>query len=657
MENSSSRIICAVPLSKPEDCEGETPIYREPRAVNGLTKEIKRIPHVKTLQDLHDYCGKTYENSDCLGMRTKLSDGTLGPFVFNSYKSIYNTSKKAGSAILNLDLAPIVTGENGLPDYRMIAIYAKNRMEWTILDIAACLYGITVIPIFDALAGEALSHIFNQTGCTNIFTAEANVDRFLKDAVEGKLGKLSNIICLNNYTFAQKELAKQANITLMSWEEFLSNGENILSYPPVTPDTLFSISYTSGTTGNQKAAIVTQGNLITAIAGAEEHSAKGIDHINQRDVYISHLPMAHTFERGLIHILLSRGTPIGIFSGDPRKLLEDIQTLKPTMMTGVPIIFNRIYEDLKSKVAKITNDPSIEISTIDSSVISQLKEVVGGRLKFILSAGAPVAPHVQYYLRIALGVVFSQSFGQTEAVNSCFAQHVDDNSNDNVGGVLTHVEFKLVDVTEMNYTVKDKGPNGEPMPRGEVCLRGGPVFKGYLKEPVKTAETIDEQGWSHTGDIACLLPNGAIKIIDRRKNILKLAQGEYIAPEMIENVYRRNKFVEGVFVYADPYQCRPVAVVIPHKERLETLGKELGFENLSFEELCKERKVIEYILEDLKKTGRSGKLLGYELASNIYLESNSFLSLGLLTDLQKFKREAAREHYKDVFQKLYAKSV
>ena len=657
MENSNFRRIYAVPLSKPEDCIGETPIYREPRAVNGLTKDIKRIPHVKTLQDLHDYCGKTYENVDCLGTRTQLEDGTLGSFSFKSYKTVYETAKKAGSAILNLDLAPVVKGEEGLSDYRMIAIYAKNRIEWLTLDIAACLYGVTVIPIFDALAGEALSHIFNQTGCTNIFTAEANIDRFIKDAIEGKMGHLKNIICLNNYTPAQKELAKESHLNLIAWDEFLAHGENILPYPPVTPDTLFSISYTSGTTGNQKAAIVTQGNLITAIAGSEEHSAKGIEHISQRDIYISHLPMAHTFERGVLHILLSRGVTIGIFSGDPRKLMEDLQTLKPTMMTGVPLIFNRICEDLKSRVAKITGDAHFDITQIDPSVVSQLREVVGGRLKFILSAGAPVAPHVQHYIRHALGVVFSQSFGQTEAVNTCFAQHIDDTATESVGGVLTHVEFKLVDVAEMNYTVKDKGPDGEPMPRGEVCLRGGPVFKGYLKEPVKTAEAIDANGWSHTGDIACLLPNGSIKIIDRRKNILKLAQGEYIAPDMIENVYRRNKYVDGVFVYGDPYQTRTVAVIVPHKDKLEELGKELGFEGLSFEELCTEQKVVEFLLEDLKKTGRSGKLLGYELAYNIHLEPNSFLSLGLLTSLQKFKREAAREHYKEVFQKLYAKSV
>ncbi|KAG8537228.1 hypothetical protein GDO81_024878, partial [Engystomops pustulosus] len=168
---------------------------------------------------------------------------------------------------------------------------------------------------------------------------------------------------------------------------------------------------------------------------------------------------------------------------------------------------------------------------------------MGGRVRVMVTGAAPISENVLSFLRAALGSQIFEAYGQTECGAGCSFSTPGDWTAGHVGAPLPCNLLKLVDVTDMNYF----SSNGE----GEVCIKGSNVFKGYLKDPEKTAEAIDEEGWLHTGDIGKWLPNGTLKIIDRKKNIFKLAQGEYIAPEKIENVYGRSAPVAQVFVHGD----------------------------------------------------------------------------------------------------------
>jgi len=172
----------------------------------------------------------------------------------------------------------------------------------------------------------------------------------------------------------------------------------------------------------------------------------------------------------------------------------------------------------------------------------------------MVTGSAPIAAQTLDFLKIAFCAPIIEVYGQTECCGASHLTHRNDGTSGHVGGVVESLEMKTVDVPEMNYLSTDKNAENELTPRGEVCLRGPGVFPGYFKNPEKTKEAIDEQGWLHTGDIGIILPNGALKIVDRKKNIFKLAQGEYIAAEKIENVYCRSRYVAEAFVYGDSHE-------------------------------------------------------------------------------------------------------
>lgn len=216
-----------------------------------------------------------------------------------------------------------------------------------------------------------------------------------------------------------------------------------------------------------------------------------------------------------------------------------------------------------------------------------------------------------------------------------------------VGGVLGTVEFKLVDIPEMNYT-----SNGET-PRGEICLRGASIFSLYYKDKVSTEETIDKEGWHHTGDIGQLEPDGAMRIIDRKKNIFKLSQAEYVAPEKIENVYLRCPLISECFIYGDSLQSFLVAIVVPNKDVLMEAAAGMNIKK-SFEELCEDSTIKKLIHDRLLEQGKQGGLVGFEQAKRINLRSDSFVVQSLYTNTMKLQRHLAKKAFEKEIAAMYA---
>lgn len=204
---------------------------------------------------------------------------------------------------------------------------------------------------------------------------------------------------------------------------------------------------------------------------------------------------------------------------------------------------------MNSKISNVTTDGSYTHSLYDPLVFSKTKQAMGGRLRLMTSGSAPILPHVHSFMKVVMACPLIEGYGQTETTGVTFATDSLDPTTGHVGGPTvnfyvnqSNVEFKLEDIPEMNYTHKDVDSNKKPCPRGEICIRGPGVFVGYYKDPEKFRESIDSDGWFHTGDVGCILPgNGALKIIDRKKNIFKLQHGEYIAAEKVESVYLKRK--------------------------------------------------------------------------------------------------------------------
>jgi len=219
-----------------------------------------------------------------------------------------------------------------------------------------------------------------------------------------------------------------------------------------------------------------------------------------------------------------------------------------------------------------------------------------------------------------------------------------------VGAPFPCSEIKLVDVPEMEYTSKDK-----PYPRGEICIRGHSVFKEYYKNPEKTAETIDKDGWLHTGDIGMWDDQSRIRIIDRLKNIFKLAQGEYIAPEKIEGVYQKHELVAQAYVHGDSLQSTVIAVIVPSEPDLKKFAAEHEeLASLSFEDLCKNVTVKKHVLKEITAFGKKNDLKGFENVKNVYLESKEFtIENDFLTPTFKLKRDIAKKHYSKEINEMY----
>jgi len=234
----------------------------------------------------------------------------------------------------------------------------------------------------------------------------------------------------------------------------------------------------------------------------------------------------------------------------------------------------------------------------DSLVFSKVQQQLGGRVRLMVTGSAPLSDKVMDFLRICFACPVIEGYGQTESTAAATTTLPFDTICGNVGVPVGSSEIKLVDVAEMDYLTKDTPP------RGEVCFRGPIASPGYYKDPTKTAELIDKHGWCHTGDIGTLLPNGNVKIIDRKKNIFKLSQGEYVAPEKLENIFVQSKWVMQCFIYGDSLKSSVVGIVVPDPEALKEWAKsQKRTEELPA--LCKDPEVVKLIQDDMAAVGKN----------------------------------------------------
>ncbi|XP_042303448.1 long-chain-fatty-acid--CoA ligase 6 [Sceloporus undulatus] len=267
----------------------------------------------------------------------------------------------------------------------------------------------------------------------------------------------------------------------------------------------------------------------------------------------------------------------------------------------------------------------------------------------LTSAAARLPPQRRRWRRpsrCAESVKVYEGYGQTECTAGCTFTTPGDWTSGHVGAPLPCNLIKLVNVEELNY-FSSKG-------EGEICVKGPNVFKGYLKDDERTAEALDKEGWLHTGDVGKWLPNGTLKIIDRKKHIFKLAQGEYIAPEKIENIYIRSEPVSQIYVHGDSLQAFLVGIVVPDTEIMPGWAKKKGFDG-TFADLCKNVELKKAIMEDMVQLGKESGLHSFEQVKAVYIHSEMFsVQNGLLTPTLKAKRPELREYFKKQIEELYS---
>jgi len=509
-----------------------------------------------------------------------------------------------------------------------------------------------LVPLYDTLGNNAVEYIINQSDLSVVFATKDKIALLIE--CQKNCPSLKHIIQIDGTI----EDTKDGLISSLKDLEEVGSKNRVPHQPPSTED-VATICYTSGTTGNPKGVVLLHKNFVAAASGA---SATGLE-LGHNDVHISYLPLPHVFERIIQVLLFPNGSKIGFFRGDIRLLFDDIMILKPTIFPSVPRLFNRLYDKvtqaiksgggLKQSLFNLAyNEKKILLrkgifhhALWDKIIFNAIKSRLGGRVRLMVTGSAPISAEVLDFLRICFGCDVIEGYGQTEGTAAGTSTILGETVTGHCGAPNPSVEIKLVSLPEMNYSATSNPP------RGEILIRGPSQFKEYYKNEEQTKETI-EDGWVHTGDVGEFLPNGTLRIIDRKKNIFKLSIGEYVAPEKIEDVYNKVDFVAQSFVYGDSLKGSLVAVIVPDEEFVIPYCKKNNIEG-NFQQLCESSDFKKIVFDAISKQGKEKKLKTFEQVKDIHLSSTLFsVQNDILTPTFKLKRPQAYKAYKEVIDKM-----
>jgi long-chain acyl-CoA synthetase len=604
------------------------------------------------------------------------AEGNAGEFVWLSYDQV-------NAKVLDCAQAIVASGHvdtaGTTPESRpRIGLFSKNRLEWAIADLACAASNMVSVPLYDTLGEEAVQHILVESEVRVLFSSGPGVGQLAKAS---NFGQLELVVTMEAPSEADAAAfaAAAPDIKTVDFEAFLASGKGKKAeLTPARDGDWLTICYTSGTTGMPKGAILSHGNLICELGSAWE-----LIGLSATDRHLSYLPLAHIFERLMISAVFVSGARAGFYQGDTTKLLEDIGALKPTIFPSVPRLYNRIHDRIRAKVAaggkegifnkalaakraKLYAKNSLSHGLWDTLVFKKVRKSLGlDECRLMVTGAAPIAAHVIEFLRLVFGCPVVEGYGSTECTGAGFATDPKvQNRLSLVGLPLPSCEMKLEDVAEMGYLSTDTSHGkGEDVTackgRGEICVRGPNVFQGYLKQPDKTAEALDEEGWLHTGDIGILLPDGALRIVDRKKNIFKLAQGEYVAAEKLENVYMKSKYVGQVFVHGDSLHSRLVAVVVPDEDVVKAWALEAqpkGVDTADIASIAASAELQAEILKDWNALATEHMLQGFERVKAVHVEAKPWApGSDVMTPTFKLKRPGLRDHYEATIDAMYAK--
>ena len=494
---------------------------------------------------------------------------------------------------------------------------------------------LTIVTAYDTLGESGVQHSLLQAKPVAMF-----VDPHLLRTVSTPLKKAGTVktVIYNNFSNqpipdAQLEAFKSANpdIKVISFEEVRALGEENPTPPvPPKPEDLYCIMYTSGTSGPPKGVPITHKGFIAGVTGLYV-SMKGT--VSNRDSVLAYLPLAHIFELVLENLAIFIGATLGY--GSPRTLSDtstrncagDMRAFAPTIMVGVPQIWETVRKGVVTKVASsgalvhalfwsafniksfLVNYNLPGQTIFDSLVFNSVRTMTGGRLRFVVNGASGISKGTAHFLSMVLAPLFI-GYGLTETTaNGILGSPLQWNSTAG-GSVSPSIELKLVSIPELNYL------SHTTPPQGEILLRGASVLTEYFENPAETAKALTADGWFRTGDIGEIDALGHVRVIDRVKNLVKLQGGEYIALEKLESVYRGATVVQSIMVHGDSEHARPIAVVFPNEKILAAKARELGVAEHGMHQSPEVRALV---LKDLLAEGRKAKLGGIELITGVVL--------------------------------------
>ncbi|CAK4669691.1 unnamed protein product [Aphanomyces euteiches] len=603
---------------------------------------------------------KNGRNNAFLGHRQLNEAGDAGDYVWETYAQCYKRIQNLAGGLMHEKLIDVTAdGE------RPLCIYMRNRPEWVLAQYAAMYCGGFPVALYDTLGESAIEFIVNQTLVTTVVCTSSELLKVL--TARGSAPSLRYVILADVADVAKLQLATEANAAGLLVYTFPQLEKIGAAHAVKQAEPTYCLIYTSGTTAVPKGVPISQRNVLAQYQAIYERLAVGAGQamFTSAAVHFSYFTLAHCSEH-MTHsyVIYQRGS-IGFYQGSAQKVVDDLVALRPTFFTSVPRLLNKFYDKITS-AAKAAGglktwlfDYALDVKLknlkkgynthflYDALVFSSIKAKLGlDRCCCVITGAAPIAPHVLDFLRVLFGRAVHEAYGQSEAMGESLELSLQ------TWAWATSAPEKGYEVTDTEH----QDGEGICLPvngRGEVCLHGANVFTGYYKAPDKTAEAVDDDGWLHTGNIGVWTKDHRLKIADRKKNIFKLSQGEYVAPEKIENVLVNCPYVAEPFVYGDSRHAVLVAIVVPEEEHLVALAKSMEIPG-SFADLCSNKHVTDAVLTDLTVLCKKNKLCGFEIPKAIKLEPTPFtVENNLMTPTFKLKRVDVKAAFLQDIDRLY----
>lgn len=529
-----------------------------------------------------------------------------------------------------------------------VALLSENRPEWAICDLAIQAGGGVTVPIYPTLPAAQIAHILADSGARAVIVSDAKQLKKITEA-RAQAPELAAVIVMDAAAAKEDVVSLAAlieqGVTVHFEETYEQRRDAVL------PDELMSLVYTSGTTGNPKGAMLTQANMVAALDGAR----KAFPISPPDETFLSFLPLAHIFERVTSTLSLTLGCHT-YYNDSIFKLMDNMAVCRPTVMQNVPRVFESLHERVGDSIGKLggrrqtltywalgvgdtyarrrnadrlpTPLLAVQHLVADKFVLSKIRARFGGRLKFFVSGGAPLNPRTAYFFN-ALGAPILEGWGLTETTAPAT--------------VSPYGRAKVGTVGIAGFVSEIK-----TAPDGEILVHGPNVMRGYWNNPEATAEVLDADGWFHTGDIGEIDSQGYLKITDRKKDILVLANGKKVAPQPIETNLKTSPLIGEIVLLGD--QSGGVsALVVPNFEQLKHWAKEQG-KDANLAVLVKDPAVRKLIKAEIDS--RSRNLADFEKIKRFALIDHAFsVDGGELTPTLKVKRKFVAEKYGRLLEK------
>ena len=624
-----------------------------------------------------------FKDRPCLGRRLKIGENEKGEpiyekkYTYYTYEEVLNMCRKFAKNLHEKKEELITIDSYKNNKFNLVGIFAKNCTEWVVADMGCQMDSVTTATLYATLGQEAFKYICDQTKIKTILVSPDLVKLLCENKQKFKLEYLTNAILFDLTTNcdSKKELEnlRKAGFTAYSFtEDFLKENKNIKNTDLLLsqPETIMTICYTSGTTGDPKGVMLSQKNMISVLETVIRDSSVPLD---ENGTHISFLPLAHIFERMVISGFMGVAAKVGFISGSVRTtLMEDMSILGPTLLFTVPRVLQTVRKKIfdgfdalggwKRRLAytayytKLENYKKYGIIThliYDKLVFAKIRAMFGNKLKTVLCASAPMPKELADDFKVFLSIPIIEGLGMTELSGSAFCTNYHDLNNFTAGGVTSGVKMIIKSVPDLGYTIDDM-IDGINCPAGEICLKGPLIFNGYYKNDLENSKAFDEDGYFHTGDVGRIFPyyGNGLKIVDRVKEIFKLSQGEYIIPAKLESVYVKSNFIQQIMIYGNSTMNNILAIICPDKQHC---AREL---DITEEELIKDEenpKLKKIILNDLDRLAIEANFNGLEKVKFILLTFEGFtIQNECMTPTMKIVRKKVEIRFKNRIEKLFS---